>query len=111
AAVLAADAAQAGKVYELAGDTAFTMADYAAELAQQSGKPVAYHDLPEADYAAALVQIGLPAPFAQVLAQCSASSRGGSLFDDSHTLSQLIGRPTTSLHDAVAAALKAAPAA
>lgn len=36
--------------------------------------------------------------------------RGGSLFDDSHTLSQLIGRPTTSLPDAVAAALQAAPA-
>ncbi|PPT59142.1 SDR family oxidoreductase [Xanthomonas arboricola] len=110
AAVLAADTAQAGKVYELAGDTAFTMAEYAAEVAQQSGKPVAYHDLPEADYAAALVQIGLPAAFAQVLAQCSASSRGGSLFDDSHTLSQLIGRPTTPLRDAVAAALHATPA-
>ncbi|MFC7519866.1 SDR family oxidoreductase [Xanthomonas populi] len=107
AAVLASDASQAGQVYEMAGDTAFTMAEYAAKVTQQSGKQVAYHDLPEADYAAALVQIGLPAPFAQVLAQCSASSRGGSLFDDSHTLSRLIGRPTTPLRDAVAAALKA----
>ncbi|MFA1728407.1 SDR family oxidoreductase [Xanthomonas nasturtii] len=107
AAVLASEAQQAGQVYELAGDTSFSMAEYAAELAQQSGKPVAYHDLPEADYAAALVQIGVPAGFAQVLAQCSASSRGGSLFDDSHTLSRLIGRPTTPLRDAVAAALAA----
>ncbi|MCL1524566.1 SDR family oxidoreductase [Xanthomonas nasturtii] len=107
AAVLASEAQQAGQVYELAGDTAFSMAEYAAEVAQQSGKPVAYHDLPEADYAAALVQIGVPAGFAQVLAQCSASSRGGSLFDDSHTLSRLIGRPTTPLRDAVAAALAA----
>lgn len=36
AAVLAADTPQAGKVYELAGDTAFTMAEYAAEVARQS---------------------------------------------------------------------------
>lgn len=95
AAVLASAEPQAGRIYELAGDQAFSMADYAAELAQQAGKPVAYHDMPEADYAAALVQAGLPAGFAQVLAQCSASAGGGSLFDDSHTLSKLIGRPTT----------------
>ncbi|MCC4599097.1 SDR family oxidoreductase [Xanthomonas melonis] len=107
AAVLASDAPQAGQIYELAGDTAFTMAEYAAEVSRQAGTPVAYHDLPEADYAAALVQAGLPAGFAQVLAQCSASSRGGSLFDDSRTLSRLIGRPTTPLRDTVAAALAA----
>ncbi|PPU77145.1 NAD(P)H-binding protein [Xanthomonas cucurbitae] len=106
AAVLASDAPQAGQVYELAGDTAFTMAEYAAEVARQSGKPVAYHDLAEADYAAALVQVGLPAGFAQALAQCSASSRGGSLFDDSRTLSRLIGRPTTPLREAVATGLR-----
>ncbi|MBB4132972.1 MULTISPECIES: SDR family oxidoreductase [unclassified Xanthomonas] len=105
AAVLASETPQAGRIYELAGDRAFTMAEYAAEVARQSGTPVTYHDLPEADYAAALAQIGLPAALAQVLAQCSASSRGGSLFDDSQTLSRLIGRPTTPLHEAVAAAL------
>ncbi|MCD0245880.1 NmrA family NAD(P)-binding protein [Xanthomonas melonis] len=107
AAVLASDAPQAGQIYELAGDTAFTMAEYAAEVSRQAGTPVAYHDLPEADYATALVQAGLPAGFAQVLAQCSASSGGGSLFDDSRTLSRLIGRPTTPLRDTVAAALAA----
>lgn len=107
AAVLASDAPQAGQIYELAGDTAFTMAEYAAEVSRQAGTPVAYHDLPEADYAAALVQAGLPDGFAQVLAQCSASSRGGSLFDDSRTLSHLIGRPTTPLRNTVAAALAA----
>lgn len=110
AAVLASAEPQAGRIYELAGDQAFSMADYAAELAQQAGKPVAYHDMPEADYAAALVQAGLPAGFAQVLAQCSASAGGGSLFDDSHTLSKLIGRPTTPLRDTIAAALAAQPA-
>ncbi len=37
---------QAGKVYELAGDAAFTMAEYAAEVSRQSGKTVVYNDLP-----------------------------------------------------------------
>ena len=54
AAVLASPANQAGKVYELAGDAAYTLAEYAAEIARQSGRPVVYKDLPEADYKAAL---------------------------------------------------------
>jgi NAD(P)H dehydrogenase (quinone) len=45
---------QAGKVYELAGDNAYTLTEYAAEIARQSGKPVVYKDLPAADYKAAL---------------------------------------------------------
>ena len=35
-----------GQVYELAGDTAFTLKEYAAEVSRQSGKPVAYVDQP-----------------------------------------------------------------
>ncbi len=97
---------QAGKVYELAGDQPFTMAEYAAEVARQSGKPVAYQDLPEAGFAAALVGVGLPEGFAAVLAQSSAASAQDELFDGSRSLSALIGRPTTPLADAVAAALK-----
>jgi NAD(P)H dehydrogenase (quinone) len=97
---------QAGKVYELAGDQAFTMAEYAAEVARQSGKPVVYKDLPEADYKAALVGAGLPEGFATLLAQSSACSAQDELYDAGRQLSALIGRPTTPLADAVAAALK-----
>jgi NAD(P)H dehydrogenase (quinone) len=105
-AVLTGDA-QAGKVYELAGDTGFTLADYAAEIAAQSGKPVVYRDLPEADYAAALRAIGLPAFFADLLAESDAKAAAGSLEDDGRQLSALIGRPTTPLADTVRAALAA----
>lgn len=99
---------QAGKVYELAGDTAYTLAELAAEIAKQSGKPVVYSDLPEAAYAAALVQAGLPEGFAALLADSDVGASQGALFDGSRQLSQLIGRPTTPLADGVKAALAAA---
>jgi len=105
AAVLASPGDQAGKIYELAGDTAFTLADYAAEIARQSGKPVVYKDLPEADYKAALQAVGLPEAFAGILAESDAKAAKGSLYDDSRHLSRLIGRPTTAMSQTVAAAL------
>jgi NAD(P)H dehydrogenase (quinone) len=105
-AVLTSAAPQAGKVYELAGDEAFTMAELAAEIAKQSGKPIAYNDVPEAVYAGILTGAGLPEGFAKLLAQSSTVTANGALFDDSHTLSKLIGRKTTPLKDVVAAALK-----
>lgn len=104
AAVLTADD-PAGEVYELAGDEAFTMAEYAAEVARQSGREVAYHNMPEADYRGALEGMGLPAPVAAMIAQSDAAASKGALYDDSHTLSRLIGRPTTPLAQAIAAAL------
>ncbi|ACA11242.1 SDR family oxidoreductase [Xylella fastidiosa subsp. morus] len=107
AAILASDVDQAGRTYELAGDEAFTMPEYAAEIAQQSGKPVIYRDLPEAEYAAILMQVGLPESFAAILAQSDIGASQGALFDDSHQLSTLIGRPTTPLREVVAKALSA----
>lgn len=106
AAVVLATEGQAGKVYELAGDSAYTLADLAAEIARQSGKSVVYKDLPEAEYQAALVQVGLPAGFAALLADSDAAAAKGALFDDAHQLSQLIGKATTPLATTVAAALK-----
>ena len=106
AAVLTREA-QAGRVYELAGDTAYTLSELAAEIARQSGKTVAYQDLPEPAYKAALVQAGLPEGYAALLADSDAGTAKGALFDDGQQLSQLIGRPTTPLATTVAAALGA----
>ncbi|TAI63761.1 SDR family oxidoreductase [Bradyrhizobium sp. Leo170] len=105
AAVLASRDDQAGQIYELAGDNGYTLADYAAEIARQSGKPVVYKDLPEADYKAALVSIGLPEAFAALLADSDAKAANGALYDDSRQLSALIGRPTTPIAESVSAAL------
>lgn len=91
----------AGKVYELAGDNGWTLSELAAELAKQSGKKVVYQNLSQADFAAALKSVGLPDGLADMLADSDVGASKGGLFDDSHTLSQLIGRPTTTLADSV----------
>ena len=91
----------AGKVYELAGDSPWTLSELAAELSKQSGKPVVYQNLSEADFAAALKSVGLPAGLADMLADSDTGASKGGLFDDSHTLSNLIGRATTPLAESV----------
>ncbi|WP_421854066.1 NAD(P)H-binding protein [Novosphingobium sp.] len=95
----------AGDIHELAGDEAFTMAEFAAHVARIAGKPVAYVDMSQADYAAALEGAGLPGWLAAMLANSSVASSQGALFDDGHALSRLIGRSTTPIADAIAAAL------
>jgi NAD(P)H dehydrogenase (quinone) len=92
-------------VYELAGDAPFTRAALAAEVSKQTGKTIGYHDLPEAEYEKILATF-LPADLARILADADAKAAEGELDDDSHTLSRLIGRKTTSLAEVVAEALK-----
>ncbi|MDK2709855.1 SDR family oxidoreductase [Enterobacter cloacae] len=101
AAKVVSEEGHAGKVYELAGDSAWTLSDLAAELSKQSGKPVVYQNMSEADFAAALKSVGLPAGLADMLADSDVGASKGGLFDDSHTLSKLIGRATTSLAESV----------
>lgn len=104
-AVTALDASHAGKVYELAGDTAHSGADLAAAVAKAARKPVAYVPMTQADYAKALQGFGLPEGFAAVLADSDARAGEGALADDSRTLSHLIGRPTTPIAETIAAEL------
>ncbi|MEC5320190.1 SDR family oxidoreductase [Brenneria populi subsp. brevivirga] len=105
AAVLTQDN-QAGKVYELAGDEWYTLAELAAEVSLQSGKPVSYQNLPEAEFSAALVAAGLPQAIADMLADSDIGASRGGLFDDSRQLSRLIGRPTTPLASVVKSAIQ-----
>jgi NAD(P)H dehydrogenase (quinone) len=97
-----------GKMYELAGDEAYSLSDLAEETSRQTGKTISYKNLPEADYRAALIGLGLPEPLAQAYASYDVGASQGALFDDGRQLSALIGRPTTSLATAVADALKQA---
>lgn len=96
---------QAGKVYELAGDDSYTLAQFSAEISRQSGEKVEYVNLPQAQFAAALKGAGLPDAFADLLADSDAGAARGALFDDSHTLSRLIGRPTTPFAGVIKATL------
>ncbi|MEY8712672.1 SDR family oxidoreductase [Mangrovibacter phragmitis] len=88
---------QAGKIYELAGDEAWTLSELAQLLSDTSGKQVAYQNMSEADYAALLEGAGLPGPFAAILADSDTGASKGGLFDDTHQISTLTGHPTTSL--------------
>lgn len=97
---------QAGQVHELAGDTSYTLAEFAAEVGRQTGRAIPYVNLPEADYRGALLGAGLPEPLAHLLADSDVGASKGGLFDDGHRLSALIGRPTTALAAMVEAALR-----
>ena len=106
AAVVLTSPDQAGKVYELAGDESYTLAEFAAELSRQTGKQIPYINMAEAEFKGALLGAGLPEPIAALLADSDTGASKGGLFDDSHTLSRLIGRPTASLAALMQAALK-----
>ncbi|RDE10659.1 SDR family oxidoreductase [Pelagibacterium lacus] len=95
-----------GKTYELAGDDSYTLTELAAEISRQTGKDIPYRNLPQDEYAAVLKSVGVPEAFAGALAAFDVDAANGALFHDGHALSGLIGRPTTPLADAVAAALK-----
>lgn len=103
--VLLADG-QEGKVYELAGDDSYTLSEFSAEIARQSGKEVNYVNLPQADFAAALKGAGLPDGLADVLADSDVGASKGGLYDNSHTLSRLLGRATVTYQQVIADTLK-----
>ena len=105
-AVLTTDG-HAGQAYELGGDDPFTLAELAAEIAAQSGREVRYVDLPEAGYAQALRDHGMPDPYPAMVAETDAAAAHGALYTGSGHLSALTGRPATTLSAAVAAALRA----
>ena len=104
AAVLTAGG-QAGRVYELGGDQAFTLTELAAEISAQAGRDISYRDLPVEEYTQVLIGAGLPEPAAAILADSDRGLARGELLVDSGDLRKLIGRPATTLHDAIAAAL------
>lgn len=101
AAVLTSEAEQSGKVYELPGDEAYTLSELSALISKKSGKAITYINMEEADFAKALEGAGLPAPFAAVLANSDTGASQGALYDDSKTLSALIGHPTKSLEQLI----------
>jgi NAD(P)H dehydrogenase (quinone) len=105
AAAVVAGEGHEGKVYELGGDVAFTLADYAAEVSKQSGRTVVYTDLPVEAYTETLIGFGLPAPVAAIIADSDLGIVRGDLLSDSGDLGRLIGRPTTPLAAAIADAL------
>jgi NAD(P)H dehydrogenase (quinone) len=94
------------KAYELSGDVAWSFAEYAAELSKQTGKEIAYNNVPGEVLQGILTGAGLPEPFAAILVDVDKAVERGLLEGRNGDLAQLIGRPTTPIADAIAAALK-----
>ncbi len=101
AVVLTTREPQEGKVYELAGDESYSLAELANIISEESGQNIPYLDMEEAEFVAALEGAGLPTQIAEMLANSDKGASKDGLFDDSHTLSQLIGHPTRPLRDMV----------
>jgi NAD(P)H dehydrogenase (quinone) len=83
----------------------FTLTELVMEIAGQSGRYVKYLDLPASDYRAALVGAGVPAVHAALLADGDLAAAKGAFLGFERDLERLIGRPATTLQQAVAAAL------
>ncbi len=96
---------EANVSYELAGDAAFTLSEFAAEIAKQSGKAIRYLNMEIPHYVAALTQAGLPQNMAEILGDSDAGAAKGALYNASRDLHKLIGRATTSLSAAVSEGL------
>ncbi|MFD5077462.1 SDR family oxidoreductase [Streptomyces sp. NPDC058371] len=94
------------KVYELSGDIAWSFAEYAAELSGQTGREIAYNNVPAEVLRGILTGAGLPEPFAALLVDVDDAIERGLLDRTDGDLARLTGRPTTPLADAVTAALK-----
>ncbi|KDQ68881.1 SDR family oxidoreductase [Streptomyces halstedii] len=96
-----------GAAYELSGDTAWSLDEYAAQVAAATGKEITYSRVPAAAHQEILVGAGVPEAFATILVDVDEAIGRGLLAGTSGDLARLIGRPTTPLADTVASAVAA----
>ncbi|MBO2445734.1 NAD(P)H-binding protein [Actinomadura barringtoniae] len=106
AAVLTGEGEDGRSVYELSGDEAWTLADLAAEVSRQTGREIAYRDLTAARYSQIMADAGVPVRDAESVADADLGIARGELAAVTGDLRRLIGRPTTTIADSIAAALK-----
>ena len=98
-------AAHENRIYELSGDVAWSFPELAAAIAEVAGRPVAYRDLPPAEFEKFLVSTGLPAEAAGFVVALEQNIADGTLAGTSGELTALIGRPTTPITDTIKAVL------
>jgi NAD(P)H dehydrogenase (quinone) len=84
-------------VLELGGDEGWTLADLAAAVAAETGREVDYRDLSHEEHAQALAGFGLDEMMVGFVVGIDQAVAQGALDTGSTALSELIGRPTTTL--------------
>lgn len=92
-----------GKVYEFAGDVAWTFSELAAATAEVLGRDVAYESLTLDQKAAQLASFGLDEGTVAFVVGIDDAIARGVLSHTDGTLSRIIGRPTTPLVDGLRA--------
>ena len=93
------------KTYELAGSESFSLSDLATFIGQAVNKDIIYQNLSAEEYTRGLTQAGLPAGLVDVIVDADIQTIQGAMYSDSKDLEQLIGHKTTSIQDAIKAAL------
>lgn len=89
------------KIYELSGDTAFTLTELAAEISRHSKTKIIYTDMPKDTYQNMLLGFGLPKSVAEMLADSDAWAAKGALGQAGNDLHTLIGHATTPWQDVI----------
>lgn len=89
------------KIYELTGDTAWTFAELAEEIAGVAGRPVTYRNLTPEQLREHLVEQGTPAEAAGFVAALEANLAANLLGHTPGDLRSLIGRPTVPVSEAI----------
>lgn len=107
AAVVLTTEGHENRAYELSGDTAWSLGEFAAVVSDVTGREIPYQEVPAETHLAILTGAGLPQEYAAALVDADAAIRRGSLARTSGELSRLIGRPTTPLKATVQATLSA----
>lgn len=90
-------------VYELGG-AAFSFKELADAVSEVTGADVSYSDVPADELVKVLVGAGLPEQYAAILADADLGLGRGELYVEPTDLEDLLGRPATSLPEALRAA-------
>lgn len=94
------------KIYELTGDTAWTFAELAEQIAQVAGRPVTYRNLTPDELTRYLLEQGTPAEAAGFAAALENDIAAGTLGHTPGDLRSLLGRPTTPISETIKAVLR-----
>ncbi|PWK73146.1 NAD(P)H dehydrogenase (quinone) [Streptomyces sp. CG 926] len=105
AAVVLTGEGHLNRIYELSGDAAWSLGEYAAEVSALSGKEIAYAEVAPDEHLRILTGAGVPEGFAAIIVDVDAAIERGRLAGTSGDLARLIGRPTTPVTEAIGAAL------
>ena len=93
--------------YELSGDTAWSLAEYAAAVSVAAGREIAYRGVSPEEHRKVLLARAFPRRSPRSLVDVDAAIERGLLGATSGDLARLIGRPTTPMRQSVAAAVTA----